>query len=225
MRSGGINRRQWPLWVRDVLPLILSYRQQCTRRPCSCGGRRSMCQRPDSCSTSWTNTWSSSATNTTIGTEKDMWEERMIDIAQALGGPLQWRACESRRTRPSSDPKLHRTYGSLGEDDEYIINEWKPSQEELDSTVSRAWCTYMYYNEGFWNERNQTSTHVNYLQWLFIMNKPIHIVCDRSTNSFRHVKAGQFTSEVTAASSAVSSLYDQDYSFRHVKDGSVYVWR
>jgi hypothetical protein len=45
------------------------------------------------------------------------------DIAQALGGPLQWRACESRRTRPSCDLKLHRAYGSLGEDDEYIINE------------------------------------------------------------------------------------------------------
>jgi hypothetical protein len=23
----------------------------------------------------------------------------------------------------------------------------EPSQEELDSTVSRAWCTYMYYND------------------------------------------------------------------------------
>jgi hypothetical protein len=50
--------------------------------------------------------------------------------------------------RPSSDlkPSFTGTYGSLGEDDCYIINEW-PSQEELDSTVSRAWCTYMYYND------------------------------------------------------------------------------
>jgi hypothetical protein len=34
----------------------------------------------------------------------------------------------------------------------YIINEWKPSQEELESTVSRA-CVRTYYN-GDSNERN-----------------------------------------------------------------------
>jgi hypothetical protein len=47
--------------------------------------------------------------------------------------------------RPSSGPQAFtERMEALVEMIKYIINEWKPSQEELDSTVSRAWCTYMY---------------------------------------------------------------------------------
>jgi hypothetical protein len=74
-------------------------------------------------------------------------KNRMIDIAQALGGPLLYTCIVNPDGyRPSSGPQA-----SFTERMEalvmikYIINEWKPSQEELEARFQELG-VYMYYN-------------------------------------------------------------------------------
>jgi hypothetical protein len=55
-------------------------------------------------------------------------------------------------------------------------------QEELDSTVSRAWCTYMYYNGIL--KREKSNQYSCKLLAMALHRINLHILVNRSTNSF-----------------------------------------